>query len=59
LECSSRAKWLKLASAATGEPLPAKAVAEYLRYPLSYPDSEETFRERAFAIDHSTIYRWV
>ncbi|MBM0467173.1 IS6 family transposase, partial [Klebsiella pneumoniae] len=36
-----------------------QAVAWYLRYPLSYRDLEEMFRERGFAVDHSTINRWV
>ncbi|BCH67535.1 hypothetical protein RvVAT039_pl03680 (plasmid) [Agrobacterium vitis] len=36
-----------------------QAVAWYLRYPLSYRDLEEMFRERGFEIDHSTINRWV
>ena len=31
----------------------------YLRYPLSYRDLEEMFRERGFEVDHSTINRWV
>ena len=36
-----------------------QAVAWYLRYPLSYRDLEEMFRERGFEVDHSTINRWV
>lgn len=36
-----------------------QAVAWYLRYPLSYRDLEETFRERGFEVDHGTINRWV
>lgn len=32
-----------------------QAVAWYLRYPLSYRDLEEMFRERGFEVDHSTI----
>jgi transposase-like protein len=36
-----------------------QAVTWYLRYPLSYRDLEEMFRERGFTIDHSTINRWV
>lgn len=36
-----------------------QAVSWYLRYPLSYRDLEEMFRERGFEIDHSTINRWV
>ena len=36
-----------------------QAVAWYLRYPLSYRDLEEMFRERSFAVDHSTVNRWV
>lgn len=35
-----------------------QAVAWYLRYPLSYRDLEEMFRERGFEVDHSTINRW-
>lgn len=36
-----------------------QAVSWYLRYPLSYRDLEEMFRERGFEVDHSTINRWV
>jgi transposase, IS6 family len=36
-----------------------QAVTWYLRYPLSYKDLEEMFRERGFEVDHSTINRWV
>ena len=36
-----------------------QAVAWYLRYPLSYRDIEELFRERGLAVDHSTLNRWV
>jgi IS6 family transposase len=36
-----------------------QAVSWYLRYPLSYRDSEELFRERGLEIDHSTLNRWV
>ena len=36
-----------------------QAVAWYLRYPLSYRDIEEMFRERGFEVDRSTINRWV
>src|SRR5215211_6136848 len=36
-----------------------QAVSWYLRYPLSYRDIEELFRERGFAVDHSTLNRWV
>ena len=32
-----------------------QAVTSYLRYPLSYRDLEEMFRERGFEVDHSTI----
>ena len=32
-----------------------QAVTWYLRYPLSYRDLEEMFRERGFEVDHSTI----
>jgi IS6 family transposase len=35
-----------------------QAVAWYLRYPLSYRDLEEMFRERGFEVDHSAINRW-
>ena len=36
-----------------------QAVCWYLRYPLSYRDIEELFRERGLAVDHSTVNRWV
>lgn len=36
-----------------------QAVAWYLRYPLSYLDLEEMFRERSFEADHGTVNRWV
>src|SRR4051794_19436151 len=36
-----------------------QAVSWYLRYPLSYLDIEELFRERGLDIDHSTLNRWV
>jgi hypothetical protein len=36
-----------------------QAVCWYLRYPLSYRDIEELFRERGLAADHSTLNRWV
>src|SRR5690242_5289485 len=36
-----------------------QAVCCYLRYPLSYRDIEELFRERGLAVDHSTLNRWV
>src|SRR3954454_9975699 len=36
-----------------------QAVSWYLRYPLSYRDSEELFRERGLEVDHSTLNRWV
>jgi len=36
-----------------------QAVTWYLRYPLSYRDLEEMFRERGFEVDQSTINRWV
>src|SRR5215207_8588850 len=36
-----------------------QAVSWYLRYPLSYRDIEEMFLERGFAVDHSTLNRWV
>jgi transposase-like protein len=36
-----------------------QAVSWYLRYPLSYRDIEELFRERGVQVDHSTLNRWV
>ena len=36
-----------------------QALTYYLRYPLSYRDLEEMFRERGFQVDPSTINRWV
>ena len=36
-----------------------QAVSWYLRYPLSYRDIEELFRERGMEVDHSTLNRWV
>ena len=36
-----------------------QAVAWYLRYPLSYRDIEELFRERGLVADHATLNRWV
>src|SRR3954465_1649479 len=36
-----------------------QAVCWYLRYPLSYRDIEELFRERGLEVDHSTLNRWV
>lgn len=36
-----------------------QAVTWYLRYPLSYRDLEEMFRERGFEVKHSRINRWV
>ncbi len=36
-----------------------QAVSRYLRYPLSYRDIEELFRERGLAVDHATLNRWV
>src|SRR3954463_16068441 len=35
-----------------------QAVSWYLRYPLSYRDSEELFLERGLEVDHSTLNRW-
>ena len=32
-----------------------QAVSWYLRYPLSYRDIEELFRERGLEVDHSTL----
>jgi len=40
-------------------PLILQAVCWYLRYPLSYRDIEELFRERSLAVDHNTVNRWV
>src|SRR5690349_2739953 len=40
-------------------PLILQAVWWCLRYPLSYRDIEELFRERGLAVDHSTVNRWV
>ena len=40
-------------------PLILQAVCWYLRYPLSYRDIEELFRERGLEVDHSTVNRWV
>src|SRR3954469_14563095 len=34
-------------------------VSWYLRYPLSYRDIEELFRERGLAVDHATLNHWV
>src|SRR5215216_3110988 len=34
-----------------------QAVSWYLRYPLSYRDIEELFRERGLEVDHSTLKR--
>ena len=31
----------------------------YLRYSLSYRDSEEMMIERGLGVDHTTIFRWV
>jgi len=36
-----------------------QAVSWYLRYPLSYRNLEEMFFERGFAVDHTTLNRWV
>ncbi|MBP2444292.1 IS6 family transposase [Rhizobium leguminosarum] len=36
-----------------------QAVSWYLRYPLSYRDLEEMFKERGFEVDHSSVNRWV
>src|SRR4051794_35964957 len=36
-----------------------QTVSWYLRYPLSYRDSEELFLERGLEVDHSTLNRWV
>src|SRR3954452_3643913 len=34
-----------------------QAVSWYLRYPLSYRDIEELFRERGLKVDHATLNR--
>jgi len=34
-------------------------VTWYLRFPLSYRDLEEMFRERGFEVDHNSINCWV
>src|SRR4051794_1528391 len=36
-----------------------QVVSWYLRYPLSYRDIEELFRERGLVVDHATVNRWV
>src|SRR5215211_3825289 len=36
-----------------------QAVSWSLRYPLSYRDIEELFRECGLEVDHSTLNRWV
>src|SRR3954454_6326510 len=36
-----------------------QAISWYLRYPLSYRDIEELFRERGLAVDHAILNRWV
>src|SRR3954451_21948689 len=36
-----------------------QAVSWYLRYPLSYRDIEELFRERGLAVNHATLNRRV
>ena len=36
-----------------------QAVSWYLRYPLSYRDTEELLLERGLEVDHSTVNRWV
>ena len=40
-------------------PLILQAVCRYLRYPLSYRDIEELFRERGLAMGHATPNRWI
>src|SRR5829696_7596053 len=40
-------------------PLILQAVCWYLRYPLSYRNIEELFRERGLPVDHATLNRWV
>jgi len=36
-----------------------QAVSWYLRYPLSYRNIKELFRERGLAVDHAILNRWV
>lgn len=36
-----------------------QCVRWYVAYSLSYRDLEELMQERGYAIDHSTIQRWV
>ena len=36
-----------------------QALSWYLRYPLSYRDLEEMFKERGFEVDHSSVNRWM
>src|SRR3954454_22970472 len=36
-----------------------QAVSWYLRYPLSYRDIKELFRERGLAVDPAPLNRWV
>ena len=36
-----------------------QAMSWYLRYPLSYRDSEEMRLERGLEVDHSTLNRWI
>ncbi len=36
-----------------------QSVRWYVAYSLSYRDFEELMQERGYAIDHSTIQRWV
>jgi IS6 family transposase len=36
-----------------------QTVSWYLRYPLSYRDIEELFRERGLPVDHATLNRWI
>ena len=41
------------------EPIILCAVRWYLRFSLSYREIQELLAERGFAVDHSTIWRWV
>ena len=43
----------------TEKPMILQCVRWYLAYALSYRNLEEMMKERGFAVDHSTIHRWV
>jgi transposase, IS6 family len=36
-----------------------QCVRWYCKYGISYRDLEEMMMERGFALDHTTLYRWV